>query len=656
MSNHVQYYGVDVPPANQMVLQAGAVSMVFEPQLGFLRYIKLGNREILRGLYVAVRDHNWGTVAPLVENVILNAEDDKFELTFDVTCAQGDIDFFWKGRITGDASGRVVYEMDGDVRSTFRRNRIGFCVLHAPSECAGEACVVEKADGTTEEGHFPSGISPHQPFMDMQAITHEVVPGVKARVAFEGDVFEMEDQRNWTDASYKTYCTPLVLPFPVEVKTGEKVQQSVTISLEGDVSKIEPATQDEVVTFQATGDGAVGLPDIGLGIASHGQELSDLALARLRALNLSHLRVDLHLSATDWHSVLDRAVAEASALGVKLEVALFVSDNAEAELDALGDALAKTKPEVARWFVFHENEKTTSAGWVKLAREILKKYNTNPPLGGGTNAYFTELNRERPPVQDIECVTYSLNPQVHAFDNASSVETLEAQKWTVESARQFVGNLPISVSPITFRPRFNPNATGAAPKAEAGSLPFEVDPRQISLFGAGWTLGSLKYLCEAGVRSLTYFETSGWRGVQETDSGSSEPALFQSTPQSVFPLYHTLAYFGGMKEGEIIPSASSNSLCVDGAILRKGNWVRFLLANMTANEQIVRVSYSGLAGTVRTETLDERFFEDATESPERFRLRKTEEQGMVIVPVESETFEVTLKPYALICAKAMVEK
>lgn len=29
---------------------------------------------------------------------------------------------------------------------------------------------------------------------------------------FEGDVFEMEDQRNWTDASYKTYCTPWGCP------------------------------------------------------------------------------------------------------------------------------------------------------------------------------------------------------------------------------------------------------------------------------------------------------------------------------------------------------------------------------------------------------------------------------------------------------------
>ena len=54
----------------------------------------------------------------------------------------------------------------------------------------------------------------------MRAISHEVVPGLMAEVRFEGETFEMEDQRNWTDASYKTYCTPLSLPYPVEVKEG----------------------------------------------------------------------------------------------------------------------------------------------------------------------------------------------------------------------------------------------------------------------------------------------------------------------------------------------------------------------------------------------------------------------------------------------------
>ena len=39
----------------------------------------------------------------------------------------------------------------------------------------------------------------------------------------EGETFETEDQRNWSDASFKTYGTPLHLPFPVEVEEGTRV-------------------------------------------------------------------------------------------------------------------------------------------------------------------------------------------------------------------------------------------------------------------------------------------------------------------------------------------------------------------------------------------------------------------------------------------------
>ena len=58
---------------------------------------------------------------------------------------------------------------------------------------------------------FPDLIEPWQPFKDMRAITHTALAGVSAECRMEGDTFEMEDQRNWSDASYKTYVRPLAL-------------------------------------------------------------------------------------------------------------------------------------------------------------------------------------------------------------------------------------------------------------------------------------------------------------------------------------------------------------------------------------------------------------------------------------------------------------
>ena len=39
----------------------------------------------------------------------------------------------------------------------------------------------------------------------------------------------------------------------------------------------------------------------------------------------------------------------------------------------------------------------------------------------------------------LDLVTLAINPQVHAFDNASLVETLEAQAMVVASAQRLAG-------------------------------------------------------------------------------------------------------------------------------------------------------------------------------------------------------------------------
>ncbi len=246
-------------------------------------------------------------------------------------------------------------------------------------------------------------------------------------------------------------------------------------------------------------------------MASHGGKLGDREMARLKALHLAHLRVDLHLSRPDHGENLQRAVTESQALGVPLEIAVFVSDAAKKELNVLRGLLEDARPEVRRWMIFHETEKSTSERWVRLARDLLAKVDPNCGLGAGSKAYFTELNRGRPPVGSgvLDFVCYSINPQVHAFDNRSIVENLQAQGATVACARELAGGLPVVVTPVTLRPRFNPNATGPAAGPATGELPAEVDPRQMSLLGAGWTLGSLSALIAAGASSLTYYETTG---------------------------------------------------------------------------------------------------------------------------------------------------
>ena len=50
----------------------------------------------------------------------------------------------------------------------------------------------------------------------------------------EGDSWETEDHRNWTDASFKTYSRPLALPYPYKVAArAEETRHTATLTFAG---------------------------------------------------------------------------------------------------------------------------------------------------------------------------------------------------------------------------------------------------------------------------------------------------------------------------------------------------------------------------------------------------------------------------------------
>lgn len=608
------YYGVDQPQPQRRHLRAGPLSLVYES--GEIRYIKLGDREIVRRVYVTLRDKNWATLSPNISNLQINADQDSFELAFDAEHRQGEVDFYWRGRVTGDARGTVTFSLDGQARSSFLQSRLGFCVLHPIRELAGTRCTVEQPNGSSVEREFPLYISPHQPFTNIRAIKHEVVPGLDAVIRFQGGVFEIEDQRNWTDGSYKTYCPPLCVPHPTEIKTSTQISQNINITLSGTalLSSVQPSEPGVVLAVSATPVSV--LPRIGLGFACDCAPLAGKQWTRLKCLNLSHLRADLKLSLPEYRFVLQRAWAEAKVLGVPLEVALILSDDAERELEDLVGTVTMVKPHVLAWLVFRMPGHSSTSDSLAIARKHLLRYDKQAVIGGGTNANFAELNRSRPRPEDLDAICYSANPQVHASDNSSLVEALEAQAWTVISTKQWAQERPVSVTPITLKPRFNPycQETGLP---ELGGLPSNVDPRQMSLFGAAWTLGSLKYLAESGADSATYFETQGWCGVQESESGSNRSGIFHSYPGSVFPLYHVLADVGEFAGARVVPTVSSDPLRVEGLALIKNGMLRLICANLTGVRESITVR--GVKGEVCLRELNETNVRQAMLTPEGYR-------------------------------------
>ena len=344
------------------------------------------------------------------------------------------------------------------------------------------------------------------------------------------------------------------------------------------------------------------------------------------------------MSDPQWRDRLRRASKEASAVGAKLEIAVELSKSASSELKALAEFCEQQRLEVLRWLILDAEAETTTENVLQLARQHLEPFDA--PMGGGTNADFYQLNQFRPPAGLCDFIFWSMNPQVHAFDNASLAETPEAIGSQIRSARAYFPGQPLLVSPVTLKPRFNPVATGPESTPKLDELPPPVDVRQMSLFGAGWLLASLKHLVEAGLTSVTFFETTGWRGVMETEAGSPLPERFRSIPGAVFPLYHVLADVGEFAGGEVMLSQSPDPLAVEVLALRKAARIRVLLANLSGQQQRVRVPWSGAAARLRR--LDETNAMAAMTTPEQFRAQPGE-----MKQAPAQMLDVELLPYAV---------
>ncbi len=177
-----------------------------------------------------MRDENWGTYVPTAERGQVEQQAGGFWVSYRASCKRGDMEISYDARIEGRADGSLEFIGVATPRTDFLTARTGFVVLHPLKGVVGRPVEVEHIDGTIEKSKFPEAVNPIQPFLLIRSLTHEVVPGLKALVRMEGDTWEMEDHRNWTDASFKTYVRPLALPWPYTLKSGEAVKQSVTLT------------------------------------------------------------------------------------------------------------------------------------------------------------------------------------------------------------------------------------------------------------------------------------------------------------------------------------------------------------------------------------------------------------------------------------------
>jgi hypothetical protein len=426
----------------------------------------------VRRVYTAVRDVDWDTVPGAVSNFQLEEEDTGFRAEFDVRHARGEVDFAWHGTIAGDESGRIEFVFDGRAETAFPYNRIGICVHHPWRETAGARYRSRTPDGD-REGAFPDLIGAQAIvegayqalFPAYDRLEVELAGGGTLLFEFEGDLWETEDHRNWTDANFKTYSTPISLGRPAPLEAGRSLRQRLVVTpLDVPVTVRGGGPPVHLTVGAPTG---TRVPPIGLGRDRDAHVPDDHERELLRALAPAHLRTEARLDTAEWQETLATAKEVARAAGASLELALMFHDE---HADALAEVAAALEGSaVARVLVTRAGGRTattletTPAHLVDAARAALAQVAPDSDFVGGTEIYFTEINRTRPEHETWDGLCYSISPQIHAFTDIDVMENLDAQAETVRSARAIAGDKPVSVSPITLRRRVNFHAAGDPP-------------------------------------------------------------------------------------------------------------------------------------------------------------------------------------------------
>ena len=287
-------YGTPEPllPA-PVQLVAGDVTVSLCGGGGGVLSIDFGGIEVNRGVSFVHRDGGWGTTVATVTDPVAITEggDDGSVATWSTSVAGGTVVIANTVKLSAVDNGWVHFTATATARNVSKEGvetcRTGFVVLH-PASLGGQHLQVGTASHLIS-ATFPNLVAPNQLFTDINSISHDVkskgeildavesanerdngagtqkrasklhpqrrkqvlytfesteldagteldaasTPPTSAQglnVSTHQQLWEMEDQRQWLDGSFKTYYRPLRAgPLPYTIDGGGAVQQTVDI-------------------------------------------------------------------------------------------------------------------------------------------------------------------------------------------------------------------------------------------------------------------------------------------------------------------------------------------------------------------------------------------------------------------------------------------
>jgi hypothetical protein len=198
-----------------------------------LRTLSFGSDVVFSRLYFAIRDRWWRTVPLSVVDVARSSS--PYSLSVQAESANPDLpmDVMLRYAVEGD---ELVASCSAVARAPFTYCRIGFNLLF-PMDAYRNRPATSWRTGAATPFTFPAEILTrdqvsalatrfHRPFERLET---GLASGARLRVGFEGAGFEFEDQRNWTDTSYKAYSCAPPSGWPASAVSGERFFQRIRI-------------------------------------------------------------------------------------------------------------------------------------------------------------------------------------------------------------------------------------------------------------------------------------------------------------------------------------------------------------------------------------------------------------------------------------------
>ncbi|HDL41466.1 MAG TPA: hypothetical protein ENG98_00455 [Actinobacteria bacterium] len=538
-----------------------------------LRNVAVEGIEVAQTITFSVRDRFWGTVEPAGWSTSFEDEDGSIRVDMGGRFTSDEIDLDAVVAVGTDPDGSLTYAVRATALRDFERARIGICVMH-PITLSGRPLHVKTPDETYSTV-FPLDLSPSRSISNIVALRHDIDDDREVVFEFEGDLFEFEDQRNWTDASYKTFCTPLSLPWPVSVKSGESIEQRVRISTIGRRRPLNtPTARSQSGIARAQVElGAPGgtIPSIGI-LAGPGSRELEIA----KELGVSHVRITLD---TRLKSLADDlAVAQQTLAGSDIGVEIEVVADDPADLSVLGAAIAQLGDRLRWFFVFDRKTQTTPEKYGQAIEDL--RAIVGPFAGGGSGSNFGAINFNIDNIafDSLDVLTFPMSPQVHYTDHFSFLTNLDAQSGVAANGSRIAGSRQLSIGPITLLPR------------KVGE-PLASDPRSASLLAAAWTVASLSELMTSGADALTYHYVGDPGGIVDRDGAMN-------------PTYHLLADLAGYSAARNLAvhvDSGQNRVAMIG--LRRESEAMIVVANLESESVDVDMVLPPADVTVRT--LDE---------------------------------------------------